>query len=406
MRFHVLGLDHLPMLYELNNCAFSQKNLKIIKMLLSKGHDVIYYGTEGSEKSIRFSENTDPATLGKYEVVDAVSKQQRIETYGEYDWKKEHFRSAPLNGGVNKNREIFTQNCIDHINSIKKDDDFLLCTQGLWNKPVADRVNLKLTVESGVGYEGVFAPFKVFDSYAWMHAVYGKLSSSSGFKDGDWWDAVIPNTFELDEFPFIQTPGRTKPLKQNGETYEDYYLYIGRIISRKGVDLVIQLAEQTGKKILIVGQGDIEKELGRASLPESAVHLDAVDVEDRASLMGNAHAILMPTLYMEPFGCVNVEAQLCGTPVITTDWGAFPETVHHGVTGYRCRAFEEFTLAMELVKDLNREKIRQWAQANYSIERVADMFDHYFNMIHRHSQEGGWYVKKGTTNLDWLAKYY
>ena len=51
------------------------------------------------------------------------------------------------------------------------------------------------------------------------------------------------------------------------------------------------------------------------------------DIPTRANLMGAAKAVFVPTLYLGPFEGVNVEAQLCGTPVITTDWGAFTDTV-------------------------------------------------------------------------------
>jgi len=47
----------------------------------------------------------------------------------------------------------------------------------------------------------------------------------------------------------------------------------------------------------------------------------------------------MPTYYLEPFGGVNVEAQLCGTPVLTTDWGAFPETVLHATDAVYLKNF-------------------------------------------------------------------
>ena len=36
---------------------------------------------------------------------------------------------------------------------------------------------------------------------------------------------------------------------------------------------------------------------------------------------------------------------MAGTPAITTDFGAFPETVEHGKTGFRCRTLNEFVQA-------------------------------------------------------------
>ena len=114
----------------------------------------------------------------------------------------------------------------------------------------------------------------------------------------------------------------------------------------------------------------------------------------------------MPTYYLEPFGGVNVEAQLCGTPVITSDWGAFPETVLHGVTGYRCRVFEEFCWAVKNIDRIKHNDCRKWAEQNYSLERVGKMYEEYFQRISHLSGEG-WYEKNPErSELDWLVKYY
>ena len=48
-----------------------------------------------------------------------------------------------------------------------------------------------------------------------------------------------------------------------------------------------------------------------------------------------AKAMLFPIRWPEPFGLVMVEAMACGTPVVTTNWGAAPELVDDGVTGFR-----------------------------------------------------------------------
>ena len=122
--------------------------------------------------------------------------------------------------------------------------------------------------------------------------------------------------------------------------------------------------------------------------------------------MGKAKAVLMPTYYLEPFGGVNVDAQLMGTPVITTDWGAFPETVLQGVTGYRCRCFEEFCCAVNNIHNIKYENCREWAVNNYSCERAANMYEEYFSRIER-LFKGGWYSENNErTELDWLKRYY
>ena len=82
---------------------------------------------------------------------------------------------------------------------------------------------------------------------------------------------------------------------------------------------------------------------------------------------------------------------MTGTPVITTDWGAFTETVVDGVTGYRCRTFGEFVQAAKDAPQLDRQAIRDRAVATYSLEAIAPRYERFF---HRLSQlwGDGWYT--------------
>ena len=57
--------------------------------------------------------------------------------------------------------------------------------------------------------------------------------------------------------------------------------------------------------------------------------------EEKIELLGRACAMVFPIRWPEPFGLVMIEAMACGTPVITTNWGAAPELVDDGVTGFR-----------------------------------------------------------------------
>ena len=97
--------------------------------------------------------------------------------------------------------------------------------------------------------------------------------------------------------------------------------------------------------------------------------------------MSNAKCVLVPTIYGEPFGGVNVEAQLCGTPVLTTAFGAFPETVSHGKTGYICHTNAEFIEKAKLVDKLNPKKIRKHAE-RYLMDNVKKEYQAWFDQLY------------------------
>ncbi|MDD3796025.1 MAG: glycosyltransferase [Lachnospiraceae bacterium] len=373
LRFHLLGLSHIETTKANSACAYTQKIVKLARMLRSYGHTVYFYGVESSEVACD-------------EFISVLPQSILEEAYGKYDRSRNFFRHDP-NDIANT---VFTLNAIKAIQDRKQENDILLCTMGNYQKGIIDGVNM-LTVESGIGYSGVCARHLVFESYAWMHYIYGLMHRD----DGEWYDAVIPNYFDLEDFPFV-------------EKKQDYLLYFGRIINRKGVQTASDVAKATGHQLYLVGQGSLNDPAEGLELEkEKHIHyMPAVGPKERAELLGNARAVLMPTYYIEPFGGVNVEAQLCGTPVITTDWGAFPETVLHGTTGYRCRVFEEFCWAVNHIDQIEPARCRKWAAENYSMERVGKMYEEYFQRIHRLWGEG-WYEKnESRTELDWLKKYY
>jgi glycosyltransferase involved in cell wall biosynthesis len=372
LRFHLLGLAHTVTSKEFASCAYTQKIFKMGKMMTDLGHTVYHYGAEGSD-------------LQCTEHVTCVTRAEQEYAYEGYDWRKEQFRADPNDYAY----KCFVPRAIEEINKRKQKEDILLISMGLWQKPIADAVGLQ-AVEMGIGYTGVWAPFKVFESYAWMHYIYGIIYQDRSGCDGRWYDAVIPNYFDVNDFEY-------------SDKKDSYYLYIGRFIPRKGIHIAAQVVDKIGAKLVVAGQGKFE-DLG---IQSPNIELAGfVDWKTRSDLMKGAKATFVPTIYLEPFGGVAVESMLCGTPAITSDWGGFCETVQHGKTGYRCRTFDDFVWAAKNVDKLNPADCRKWAVDNYSLERVRLMYQEYYQKVNDLYGKGWYELHPEREELDWLRKFY
>lgn len=362
-RFHVLGLPHTKTSKEFSACAYTQKILNFCKMMKDLGHEVCHYGAEGSQVVCT-------------EQVDVITASEQSALLGDYDWRKEGFK---LEWDPAK---PYWQLCNIRAGCAIRERlngrDILCVIAGACQKPVADLLPGIKVVEYGVGYRGTFCPHRAWESYSHQANRYGEMKFDM---DGCELDAVIPNYYDPADFP--EGKGAV-----DGD--QSYALFIGRLIVRKGVDIAVEATRAAGLRLLIAGQGvrdyDADKgELhtldGQTLRGHHIAYVGCVGVQERALLMGGAVATFAPTRYVEPFGGVAVESQLCGTPAITSDWGAFPETVAHGVTGYRCRALADYIAAAKAASVLDRAHIRANALARWSLAAVAPLYEQYFQRI-------------------------
>ena len=108
--------------------------------------------------------------------------------------------------------------------------------------------------------------------------------------------------------------------------------------------------------------------------------------------MSKAKVGFIASTYVEPFGGVQVEYMMSGTPVITPDWGAFTEVNLHGITGYRCRTMQDFIYALKNIDKIEPETCAKWAINNYTMDVIAPRYEQYFEQVlNVHSREG-WYT--------------
>ncbi len=321
-------------------------------MMKSLGHTVILYGSE---------ENEAPCD----ELVTVVTKREQ---------KKLLKGSQYQYAGFDNRYELWALangNTIRELGKRKQPGDFLCLIGGTSQQEIASAHPDILCVEYSIGYVGSFAPYRVYESTSWQHYSHG----AQNLPDGRFFDTVIPYFFDPSEFEFRLAK-------------EPFALYVGRLTPRKGIAIACEAAAAAGVPLKVIGHGDTKL------VTHGAEYLGVLSEGERNDWMSRASCLMAPTQYIEPFGSTAVEAQMCGTPAITTDFGGFTETVEHGKTGFRCSYLGEFVDALKSVAKLDNAYIRNRAIRLYSMDSVKDQYQAFFERLSL-LRGRGWYSLKG-----------
>lgn len=374
MRIFVLGLPHTVTSPRFCSCAYTMKVWNLCRMMKDRGHEVTHLGVETSHPAA--GENVAVVSFDQWQQVYDHPGTNFFDTSVDTPERREFHRLF-----ANNMRRALEERVGDH-------HDAIICVT--WGGPQQEATESlrrsAFVVESGIGYYHPFADYRVFESYAWMHALLGRDGQLQG---GTWYWPVIPNAFDPEMFEYRESP-------------DGYFLYLGRLNDDKGVGLAVDVARRAGRRLKIAGQGNPDRFLHAAPHAE---YVGPVGIEERKELLAGAAALLCPTFYLEPFGGVAVEAQLSGTPVITTDWGAFTETVLPNVTGYRCRTMDHFEFAARHVDRIDPADCRKWAM-NYSLSSIAGMYEEYFQMLLDLRGDGFYASQPQRQHLNWLRKSF
>ncbi len=356
LRIHMIGLFHTITSDEYSHCAFTGKVLRFARMMQPLDHHVIEYGNaESQSQAMEFHQ-----VLSREELLSLLPIRKESEFYA---------KTAVIGSPVHKEYEkrLFPL-LLSHV----LPGDIICHPFGHSHETLSQLLPEALHVECGIGYLKTWAPYRIFESHSKLHYSLGYEQSS-----GRQYDFVIPNYFDGEDWPADYTLREDKPL-----------VFMGRISSEKGMSVIQSLArELPHQRFLMAGQGNFQEYF--QDLPNVQYH-PPLKGKERSTFLRGALAMLMPTLYVEPFGGSGVEAQMSGVPLLASHFGAFSETIEHGKTGFLCRTIGDWLYAIRQAEHLDRHYIATRARRLYDMPSVAPLYDTAFRVIHQVYKDQGW----------------
>jgi len=172
----------------------------------------------------------------------------------------------------------------------------------------------------------------------------------------------------------------TELFSYSDEPRDDYLLFAGRIVPEKGVKEAIQVAQETGHRLIIIGpvfpdQKDYYDQYIKPHLNERILHLGFIERDQLPRYFQKAKAFLFPIQWEEPFGLTMIEAMSCGTPVIAMRRGSVPEVIEHKKTGFIVDSVAEMIEAVKNIGKIKPANCRKHVEAKFSTTVMVGAYE-------------------------------
>lgn len=207
----------------------------------------------------------------------------------------------------------------------------------------------------------------------------------------------IPGGVDLARFVLSPEPGAARTrlgLPQD----RSLLLSVRRLTPRMGLDNLICampaiIAQCPDVLLLIGGKGPERDTLARLiaahGLENHVRLLGFIADEQLAAYYGAADAFVLPTVALEGFGLVTVEALACGTPVVGTPVGATPEILSALDARLVTASATSDALAQGLLsflqgdwrQALTPQRLREFVQQRYTWERTVEQTEALYHSL-------------------------
>ena len=144
------------------------------------------------------------------------------------------------------------------------------------------------------------------------------------------------------------------------------FFFVGRMEPDKGVVELARAAQAAGVQLVTIGEGPLSAMFAE-QFPE--VRQEGwCDKPRLQTLLQTARAVVMPSLFAEPFGMVAIEAQQSGIPVIIPDTAFLAEEIAALGLGISCNIHDTdaFALALTKLKDMPATQIKQISETAFA----------------------------------------
>jgi glycosyltransferase involved in cell wall biosynthesis len=200
---------------------------------------------------------------------------------------------------------------------------------------------------------------------------------------------VIHNGIDIESF---QKQGDVQALRRSlGLDTARTVLFVGRFTWLKGSEVLLEAMQKVvavipNARLLVVGTSlddGMRAALKRFSMEPYTLFQSNIPYNEVPVFYHLADVVVVPSLYLDPFPTVNLEAMAAGKPLVATCFGGSPEAVENGITGYIVNPKNTDELAEKIMIVLNDKDLahkfggagHERAIGKFSLKRFIDAYE-------------------------------